>query len=108
MSTIYNKQTRLHELRRVDIREGEVIESKTIEAGWIMRYNSNPVITMGDVVVFEKGFIYKDGEKRTNFADVLARMEVIKNFLGLLSDGLVIGRYKENGEFEEMQFVKVS
>ena len=108
MSVIFNKATKLHELRRVDIREGEIIESKTIEAGRIIRYNSNAGIVMGDQVIFEKGFIYKNGDEQISFSDILARMKVVEDFLGLLSEGLVIGRYKESGEFEEIRFVKVS
>lgn len=108
MSIVYNKETRLHQLRRVDIREGEIIESKTLEAGRIIRYNKDPAIIVGDDIVFEKGVKFMDGSKQVSMSALLKRVGQVEAFLRLLSAGLVLGRYDEDGRFEEIPFPDIS
>jgi len=104
MSIVFDKHTRLHQLRRVDIREGEIIESKTLEAGRIIKYNNNPAIVVGDDIIFEKGATFTDGSRQVSMQALLKRVERMEAFLQLLSVGLVLGRYDEDGNFEEIPF----
>ena len=104
MSIIYNRETRTHHLRKVDIREGEIIDSKIVEAGRIIKYNNNTNIVIGDDVIFEKDINFKHGERTLSLNTIMERLHAVEDFVSKLSEGLVVGRYKEDGTFEEYNF----